>query len=258
MAGADRLRRSVGVVGEILVTLGVLLAGFVFYQVVWTDLRSGDKQRDAAASLEQSWAEGHPNLRRGPGADDSPVAFARLWIPEFGSDFRYAVMDDVRDIDLESGPGHYPGTQLPGEPGNFAVAGHRVGRGSPFNDIDLLKTCSPVVIETADRWYEYRVLPLDPDQRAAADCLPEEIAARVDTDYAGVPGRSIVLPSQVSVLDPVPGSSAPAGPQDLPLLTLTTCHPQFSAAERLIIHAVLVDSTEKRSGELPPVLAGDR
>lgn len=249
------MRRGVGFLGEVLVTIGALLAGFVFYQVVWTDWMSDGKQREAESALEDDWAG---NTRGGARADDTPVAFARIWIPEFGSDFRYAVMDDVRDIDLESGPGHYPDTQLPGEPGNFAVAGHRVGRGSPFNDIDLLDTCSPLVIETADRWFEYRVLPVDGGGAAAADCLSGEVAGRVDADYSGVPGRSIVLPSEVSVLDPVPGAGTPAGPEDLPLLTLTTCHPQFSAAERMIIHAVLVESTPKRDGELPAVITETR
>ena len=72
----------------------------------------------------------------------------------------------------------------------------------------------------------------------------------------GVPGRQIVAPSHTDVLDPIPGREATQESRQLPLLTLTTCHPQFSAAERLIVHAVLVDTTDKSDGGPPPALEG--
>ncbi|WP_273409124.1 sortase domain-bontaining protein [Corynebacterium ureicelerivorans] len=57
-------------------------------------------------------------------------------------------------------PGHYPVTQLPGQDGNFAVAGHRVGKGAPFNDLGALEACDAVVVETKQEWVTYRVLPM--------------------------------------------------------------------------------------------------
>ncbi|WP_333618592.1 class E sortase [Dietzia sp.] len=268
------MARAAFLTGEIFVTIGVILAGYVFYQLVWTDRESGRQQAQADAALSESWSAppntrapaGHgqgqaqrPNSGTDPdsGTDsDSPRAFARLSIPEFGSDFRFAVMEGVSAADLEAGPGHYPSSAAPGEPGNFAVAGHRVGRGSPFNALGRLDTCAEIDIETADSVLEYRVLPTDAHNApeaaasAAAACLPGPIAARLATDYAGLSGREIVTPDRVDVIAPNPTvphvspRDAPA-PGALALLTLTTCHPQFSATERLIIHAALARSTPK-------------
>lgn len=114
---------------------------------------------------------------------------------------------------------------MPGQPGNMAVAGHRVGNGSPFLDLDTVRPGDPIVVETADAWYEYRVL---------GDPAPGDLSVATD----GVPGRRIVDPPEIAVIAPVPGrpDSAAAGSY----LTSTTCHPtKHSAAERLIIHAVL-------------------
>jgi sortase A len=124
---------------------------------------------------------------------------------------------------------------MPGEPGNVAVAGHRVGKGSPFLDLDQLRPGDPIVVETADAWYEYGVL---------GDPQSGDLSVTVD----GVPGRQIVDPSAIGVIAPVPGQpeAAPGGSY----LTLTTCHPKFSAAQRLIVHAVLAGPPVSRA-ELP-------
>lgn len=263
-----RRGRRLVLVGEVLITLGVLLAGYVFYQVVWTDRASAKLQSAASEQLEEEWRSPE-NPRALSLAHDGgePAAFVRIRIPEFGSDFDYAVVSGVTDADLEAGPGHYPASQAPGEAGNFALAGHRVGRGAPFNDLGRLSACDAIVIETADAWLDYRVLPTvggefgdaaDPAaaQEAASACMPGDIAGRLGTDYAGVPGRQVVDPSRIDVLDPIPGREATQDPGQLPMLTLTTCHPQFSAAERLIVHAVLVDTTSKSDGGRPPALEG--
>jgi sortase A len=70
---------------------------------------------------------------------------------------------------------------MTGEAGNVAVAGHRVGKGSPFLDLDRLRPGDPIVVETADAWYEYRVL---------GDPQTGDLSVAVD----GVPGRQIVDP----------------------------------------------------------------
>lgn len=265
------MTRAVGVVGEVLVTLGVVLALFVVYQVWWTDLGAARAQSAADAELDQRWG-GQDNPRgRGTGVDDGDpglsgladgTAFARLYIPAFGSDYRFAVVSGTSDAALETGPGHYTETQGPGEPGNFAVAGHRVGRGSPFNDLDALRSCDALVYATADRWLVYRVLPVDAPDRAsararAAECLPTDLADRATSGmYEGMSGVSVVRPEDVWVIDAVPGRAEPASPDLLPLATLTTCHPQYSAAERLVVHAVLERSEARVPGELPAELGG--
>lgn len=249
--------RRLAVAGEVLITLGALLAGYVFYQVVWTNHASADRQSAASERLAEAWrAPENPRAVAAIEESDEPVPFARIRIPGFGGDFDYAIVSGVTDADLAAGPGHYPSSQGPGEAGNFALAGHRVGRGSPFNDLGRLATCDSIVIETADSWLDYRVLPIDaPDsaaaRNAAAACLPEPVAARLESDYAGVGGRKIVTPDRTEVIDPIPARASTPAPGQLPLLTLTTCHPQFSAAERLIVHAVLAETTPKSDAGRP-------
>ncbi|WP_141244232.1 class E sortase [Dietzia natronolimnaea] len=271
------MRRAAGVLGEVLVTLGVVLALFVVYQVWWTDLDAARAQSAADADLDRQWdTADNPRMRGGvpEDAEDAEerdpalsgladgTAFARLYIPAFGSDYRFAVVSGTSDAALETGPGHYTGTQGPGQPGNFAVAGHRVGRGSPFNDLDALRSCDALVYATADRWLIYRVLPVDapdPDsaREQAAECLPAELADRATSGpYEGLSGMSVVRPEDVWVIDAVPGRAEPPSPELLPLTTLTTCHPQFSAAERLVVHAVLERSEPRVAGEAPVELGG--
>lgn len=254
-----------GVVGELLLTVGVVLALFAAYQVWWTDIGAARSQSAADSALDERWAAPGNPRERGVSPGDTGfdgAAFARLHIPAFGSDYRFAVVSGTTDADLEIGPGHYTETQAPGEPGNFAVAGHRVGRGSPFNDLDALRPCDALVYETADEWLIYRVLPVDAPDRAAAraqagECLPTEVADRATSGlYEGLSGVSVVRPEDVWVIDAAPGRTEPASPDLLPLATLTTCHPQFSAAERLVVHAVLERTEPRVAGSAPAELRG--
>lgn len=270
------MRRAAGVLGELLVTIGVILALFAVYQVWWTDLGAARAQSSAEADLAQRWDDaGNPRPAARVAVDedglDSPAttglaggtAFARLYIPAFGSDYRFAVVSGTSDAALEIGPGHYTHTQAPGEPGNFAVAGHRVGRGSPFNDLDALRPCDALVYATADQWLVYRVLAVDAPDRAAAraqvaGCLSAAVADRATSGvYEGLSGMSVVRPQDVWVTDAVPGRDEPASPDLLPLTTLTTCHPQFSAAERLVVHAVLDRAEPRVPGVVPAELGGE-
>ncbi len=83
-------------------------------------------------------------------------------------DAAYAVVEGTRNEDLRAGPGHYVDTQMPGEPGNFALAGHRIGTGAVFQHLDRLDACDAVVVETEFRWITYRVLPLETISSGAA------------------------------------------------------------------------------------------
>lgn len=228
---ADALRTAARGTGQLLLTVGYVLLLFVVYELWVTDLLSNARQDELTAELREEWAA--------PGAVPAELqggeAFAMLHIPRLGADYARAVVEGTGTEELEQGPGHYRGTAMPGEQGNFAVAGHRVGRGSPFLEIDELRAGDPVVVETADSWFVYRVLgPAD-----------------------GVPGQQVVSPSDVSVIAPTP-NGPPDGMPSGAYLTLTTCHPEYSARERLIVHAVLeggpVSRTEAPEG--PPALRG--
>ncbi|AWH91230.1 class E sortase [Dietzia lutea] len=242
------------VAGELLLTVGALLLLFVVYEAFWTNLAAGRLQDEAAAELDRRWDDS-------PVATSEPVppkvpqlghAFARVHLPTLGPDATYAVVEGTRNEDLRTGPGHYVDTQMPGEPGNFALAGHRNGSGAVFERLDQLDSCDAVVIETETQWMTYRLLPVEADgpQRrdTAQDCLTPQQVERVTTgDYSHVRGRHITTPDAVEMIAPVPGAAGtPEAPERL--VTLTTCHPMYSNAERLIVHAVLTETTAKADG----------
>lgn len=207
-------------VGELLVTAGVVLLLFVVYEVYVTDLLTAQRQDELSEELRQEWESAPaPDVDRG---SITPVdvgdAFAVLRIPRLGEDYTRVVLEGTAEEQLSQGPGHYVGSAMPGEQGNVALAGHRVGKGSPFLELDAMRPGDPVVVETADSWFVYRVLP--------------------DGDPSGIPAMQIVRPSAVEVISPTPDAAASAAPSGA-YLTITTCHPRYSARQRLVVHARL-------------------
>ena len=273
------------IAGELLLTVGALLLLFVFYEAFWTNLAANRLQNEAAAGLEEMW-DAAPAAAQNSEPIPSAVPplgepFARIHMPAIGPDATYAVVEGTRNEDLRTGPVHYPETQMPGERGNAALAGHRNGSGAVFEHLDRLHSCDAVVVETETQWMTYRLLPLEtgPTERLAAarECLTEEQLDRVATgDYAHIQGRHITTPDAVEVIAQLPGSPlAPGGAAEASghrgfdddefaiadatadlerMLTLTTCHPLFSNAERMIVHAILVETIAKADGQLPTAL----
>lgn len=245
--------------GELLITLGVLTLLFAGWQLFWTDVEAN---ADVDRVNEQLFAEwtGEPGLfgvdgptgGAGVGADagegaggvdeDSatistptpendadPVgnrplrAFARLHVPRFGEKWTpRPIMETASVASLKKSVGHYRRTQMPGEVGNFAIAGHRTTYGRPFHNIDRLQPGDPVVVETRDEWFVYRVRDIH-----------------------------IVAPSDVWVVGENPNQ--PGAPAEVPLLTMTACHPKYSAKERIVAHAILDERLSKADG-VPHVL----
>lgn len=259
------VRRAVRFVGEVLLTLGLVVLLFLFYELVVTNWLSAMKQHDATVQLNRQWDGPAPAPYAAPVTEPLHVPagepFARMFIPEFGPDWSYTVLQGTSQRNLAIGPGHYIGTAWPGRPGNFALAGHRVGTGSPFLDLDDLEPCDPMVIETARYWFVYRMLPLRGQAAGWArgmGRLPRcDWVHPLPPPYARVPGRLIVDPSQTEVLATVPGRPTvtlpPSDRQEL--ITLTTCHPKFSARQRMIIHGVLT-ATYPKPGPRPLVMRG--
>lgn len=163
-------------------------------------------------------------------------------MPDFGTDYVYTVVEGTGVDQLNEGPGHYVGSPLPGAVGNVAIAGHRVGKGSPFLNLDKLRAGSAIVIRTKSFWYTYRVLG---DTRTGD-------ADKVSS--LGMPGREIVDPSNVGVIAPVPDK--PGATPTRKLLTLTTCHPKFSARQRMVIHALQDGAPYPVSKGTPPSMTG--
>jgi sortase A len=212
------VRRLVGWAGEVLLTLGVLLLLFAAWQLWWTDVVADRAQERIVSRLESRFAQDPaPDAVGGdgiPAVEGADGAFGVVRIPRFGAGYARPVLEGTgRDV-LALGVGHYAGTAGPGQVGNFALAGHRTTYGRPFHDVDRLVDGDRVVVETAGEVYVYEVT-----------------------------SRSIVRPTDVGVLAPVPDE--PGAPPSERLLTLTSCHPRYSATERFVVHGRLVEAVPR-------------
>lgn len=248
-SGSDYVLLGLRGVGQTLITAGLVILLFVVYEVWVTNIFASAAQDSVRKTLQQQWVNGdNPLVEQSalPGSTQATIptgiGIANIYMPRLGDDYHFTIVEGTNDGDLEKGPGHYQGTALPGQIGNFSVAGHRVGKGEPFLNLDKLQPGDSIVIETADKWYVYKVM---------GDVATKDLST---PGVEGVVGRQIVNPSDIGVIAPVPNK--PGTTPTAALLTLTTCHPKFTANKRMIIHAAL-DRTVTRSGDqLPKELSG--
>jgi sortase A len=228
-------------VGQALITLGAVGLLLVVYQLWVADLFTAREQDQLGEQIRQQWDQ-LPTVAAGPpeAAVGTGEPFALLHIPRLHGD--WVVVEGVERGQLAQGPGHYPGTALPGAQGNFAVAGHAMR--SVFLDLGDLRPGDPVVVETADRWFVYEV-------------LGNPVTGSPGGGPSGIPGREVVLPTAVRVIDPTP-DAPPGRPPSGAYLTLTTCTPAVTATHRLVIHAELVGAPISKvdSPDGPPQLRG--
>ncbi len=218
------MRSALRGIGQTLITLGVVILLFCVYELWITGLYTGREQSRLHRELIQQWAA--PPVASGPHRPRLPLGsgIAIIYIPALGKDYQKVVVEGVGVPDLKRGPGHYPGTALPGEIGNVVISGHRTTYGAPFNRVDTLRVGDAIVLETRDAFFTYRVT-----------------------------GQQVVTPTSIEVTYPVPGHKGATPTQRL--LTLTTCNPKYSAAQRLIIRAVLESAPFAKQGDrLPPAL----
>lgn len=220
------LRRVARVCGEVMITFGLVLLLFAAYEVWGKAAIVNEHQQDLNAQLERVWAQPTVGVPTGeptqtPPAEPPPpgATIGRLHVPRL--DKQWVVVEGVRPVDIRYGPGHYPGTAMPGQLGNFSVAGHRIS--SIFWDLDVLREGDAIVVETRDAWYVYRVTQ-----------------------------SLIVAPNAVEVVAPVPGQPG-ASPTEA-MLTLTTCNPKWDNYQRLIVHARLAGTSPRDDGPPPAAL----
>jgi sortase A len=192
-----RLSRILRFVGWTLIGGGFVLVAFILYELLATGLVTARYQEDLREQLAQDLGRPVPGEELPPPIPGQAVGIIR--IPQIRLDM--AIVEGVDPDDLRKGPGHYPGTPLPGTRGNVGIAGHRTTYARPFWALDRLEAGDRIYVDTRRGRFVYRV------------------------EWARV-----VTPDQVEVLDPT----------GAPSLTLTTCHPKFSAAQRLIVRAVQV------------------
>jgi len=256
--GANRRRvlgKAIGAMGEVLLTLGIVVGLFVVWELWWTDIIGTRHQRDIVENLgweipaipvligddlataldglsaypiipfDQMEFESTPPVEEIPGNEES---FAAIYVPRWGENYVRPISEGVgrRSVLDRLGIGHYPGTALPGGWGNFAVAGHRTTFGKPFDRIEELVIGDAIVVRTESAWYVYLVVEVH-----------------------------IVWPSFSAAIAPVPGDESAEA--DGRYITLTTCHPRLSARQRYVVYGIL-DYWAPASAGYPPEIVPSR
>ncbi|WP_120722461.1 class E sortase [Streptomyces hundungensis] len=213
---------AVSVFGELLITAGLLLGLFVVYSLWWTNVMADREASAQSDSVRRGWA-----ASTGPGALDTKGGIGFLHVPAMKNG--EVLVKKGTDTDVLNGgvAGYYTDpvkASLPGaaKTGNFTLAAHRDGHGAKFHNIDKLKDGDPIVFETRDTWYVYKVFAE----------LPETSKYNVD------------------VLQPVPKGSGAKKPG--PYITLTTCTPVYTSKYRYIVWGELVRTEKVDTRRTPP------
>jgi len=245
-------RRVLWTGGEFLVTAGVVLLLLVVQQLWWTNREARRGAEHQVQALERQWATQTPGSGSGPGATSTPAdtdaadgsspdrstntatgsggsattprrsqAYAILTIPRLHLRVPIAEGVSKRNVLNKGYVGHYPGTQQPGQEGNFALAGHRNTHGEPFRYLPRLRLKDTVQVETGTAVYTYTVDKILP-QTSAAD-------------------SGVIRPIPRSTVKPSYGYSTPGH-----YITLTTCTPEFTSRYRMAVWGTLT-STRPRT-----------
>lgn len=221
--GASKIAMAVSILGELLITAGLVLGLFVVYSLWWTNVvadRKADKQGD---KVRDNWAQD----KSGPGALDTKDGIGFLHVPsmkngevlvEKGTSTK-VLNDGVAGYYIDPVKATLPMTD---KTGNFTLAAHRDGHGAKFHNIDKIKKGDPIVFETKDDWYVYKVFSI----------LPET------SKY------------NVKVLQSLPKQSGKTKPGHY--ITLTTCTPVYTSEYRYIVWGELERVQKVDSARTPP------
>lgn len=229
--------------GRTLVTLGLLILLFVVYQLWGTGIFTARAQESLKTQFQKEQVQTNadnpviaststtvkkipapvttPTVVHDPPRPAPPVppegdVLGAINIPSIGAS--YWIVEGTSRDDLKKGPGHYPGTPLPGTIGNAAIAGHRTTYLHPFGNVDKLKPGDDIVITTLAGNFVYKV------SQPPFTVKPTDIAVVSNTKDAE--------------------------------LTLTSCNPKGSAAQRIVIRAKL-DIAHSSTPSFPkPITAG--
>jgi len=240
----------VGVIGELLITSGLVVLLFIGWQLWFYDGIVGSQLAQGAAAQSREWneqaaiaprpdpsatapADGAPTVEPGPPvvpvqvAPASATQFGAMLVPAWGPDYYVPIAEGVSlGAVLNVGKlGHYPETQMPGEVGNFALAAHRTTKGGSLHRIHELKLGDHIYVETASGWYQYSFRNLE-----------------------------YVRPTGIGVLDPVPQD--PSATPAEQYITLTSCNPIIGSFERIIAYGIF-DRFYPRDASAPAFGAPD-
>nr|WP_234375719.1 class E sortase [Streptomyces sp. CB01373] len=215
---------AVSVFGELLITTGLVLGLFVVYSLWWTNVLADRKADREGGKVRDEWAHSVPG---GPGALDTKDGIGFLHVPSMHNGEVLVKKGTAEEILNDGVAGYYTDpakATLPmsGKAGNFTLAAHRDGHGAKFHNIDKMRVGDPVVFETKDKWYVYKVY----------DILPET------SKY------------NVQVLSAVPEESGVKKPGHY--ITLTTCTPVYTSRYRYVVWGELVRTEKVDARRTPP------
>ena len=215
----NRIAGVISFFGELLITAGLVLGLFVVYSLWWTNVLADRAADQDGAQVRDRWADG-------PGALDTKDGIGFLHVPAMDDD-EILVKKGTDTAILNNGvAGYYTEpikSALPQDKqGNFTLAAHRDGHGAKFHNIHKLKNGDPIVFESKDTWYVYKVYKT----------LPETTKYNVD------------------VLQPVPKESGRTKPGRF--ITLTTCTPMYTSDYRYIVWGELVRTEKVDRDRTPP------
>lgn len=194
-------RRVMSALTALLVVAGV---GIFAYPLV-TDLVQHVRQ----SSITQNF--NNPAVQRAYAFHEVKVGDGLTLLKIKRMHVKVMVVEGVTVAALRAGAGHYPETPLPCEQGNVAIAGHRTTYGRPFNQLNIMRPGDTAVLITPFAQCTYTVVP----------------------GFGGHDNPWPVLPDNVSVIS----QRGALGTGHW--LTLTTCNPPGSAAQRLILRLKL-------------------
>ncbi|WP_437033213.1 class E sortase [Streptomyces sp. enrichment culture] len=207
-------------IGEVFITFGVLMLLFVTYQLWWTNVRAQAQAGKEASDLQSDWANG----KRNPGTFEPGQGFALLHMPKLDVVVPIAEGINSKKVLDRGMVGHYAEgalkTAMPEDKtGNFGLAGHRNTHGEPFRYINRLEPGDPIVVETQDTYFVYKMQSILP----------------------------VTSPSNISVLEPVPKGSGFTEPGRY--ITLTTCTPEFTSKYRMIVWGKMAEERPRSKGK---------
>ena len=216
---------TISVLGEILITAGLILALFVVYSLWWTNVIADRQEKKAGDRVRNEWAQGPAGV---PGRGlDTKNGIGFLHVPAMGKHYEVLVKRGTSTQVLNEGvAGYYTEptpSALPWDTvGNFTLAAHRDGHGAKFHNIDKIHPGDPVVFESKDTWYVYKVYKVL-DQTSKYD---------------------------VAVTDQVPEKSGRTRPGRY--ITLTTCTPVYTSRYRYVVWGELVRTQKVDAARTPP------
>ncbi|MBP2412677.1 sortase A [Arthrobacter stackebrandtii] len=228
-------RTLVQVLGELLITAGIVLLLFVVWELWWTNIEANSVQQQAVSEFARDFQgpltppdPGTPSDYGEPVVTAEPAVpgevFGVAYIPRFGENYSRPLVEGVAPAQLDSlGLGRYDSSTMPGGVGNFAIAGHRQTHGAVLDAIHTLVPGDKIYIQTKDGYYTYVFR-----------------------------NNQIVMPDRADVLLPVP-----TDPEAVPtewFLTMTSCNPRFGAEERIIAYSLL-ESWQPASAGPPSAIA---